>query len=70
MNYYKAVPGEYEALVWTDELTAEDLVELRDHIEAAVRAKLELPYADLSAAKLYDHSMGQSLQRGTQVAAQ
>jgi radical SAM superfamily enzyme YgiQ (UPF0313 family) len=58
--YYKGAPGSYRSYVWTDALTAEELVTARDAAEAAVRRVLGLPYYTSRAAKLYEHSMGQS----------
>lgn len=58
-QYYKGAPGDYQSYVWTDYLTAEELVSMRDEIEQTVRARLGIPYPTTSAAKKYDHSMGQ-----------
>lgn len=59
--YYKGKSGEYHSFVWTDYLTREKLVELRDNLEAEVRATLGIPYQTGAAAILYEHSMGQKL---------
>jgi len=59
--YYKGAPGEYHSFVWTDYLTARQLVGLRDEVEEHVRYKLRIPYPTAAAAVNYEHSMGQSL---------
>jgi radical SAM superfamily enzyme YgiQ (UPF0313 family) len=59
--YYKGKPGEYKSYVWTDHLTPERLVELRDQVEAEVREKLGIPYNTGQAALRYEHSMGMGL---------
>ncbi len=55
-DYYKGIPGEYKAYVFTDHLTSQELVKLRDLTEDEVRSTLGLPYP----SKGYDHSMGQA----------
>jgi hypothetical protein len=59
--YYKGKPGDYRSYVWTDFLTAERLVELRDMVEQEVREKLAIPYNAGTAALRYDHSIGMNL---------
>jgi anaerobic magnesium-protoporphyrin IX monomethyl ester cyclase len=56
--YYKGVPGAYQAFVWTDSLSAEDLVRERDRVEANVRRDLGIAYPTASAAIDLEHSMG------------
>ncbi len=58
-EYYKGIPGEYTAYVYTDSLSSEELVQLRDWLEADVRAKLGIPYNPATPAMRYEHSMGQ-----------
>ncbi len=59
-DYYKGNPdGGYKSYVYTDHLTAERLVELRDFVERDVRNKLNIPYNTGSAALRFEHSMGQ-----------
>ncbi len=58
-EYYKGIPGEYTSYVYTDSLTAEDLVRLRDWLEADVRSFLHIPYPEASSGVRYEHSMGQ-----------
>jgi hypothetical protein len=58
-DYYKGDPdGGYKAFVFTDHLTAEELVKLRDRVERGVRAKLGIPFNPSAAARRYEHSMG------------
>ena len=60
-DYYKGVPGEYVSHVWTDHLTAKELVDCRDELEREVKAQLGIPLLTSSAARSLEHSMGQSL---------
>jgi radical SAM superfamily enzyme YgiQ (UPF0313 family) len=57
--FYKGIPGSYHAYVWTDALSAEDLVALRDDLETTVRGQLGIPWPSGSAALQFEHSMGQ-----------
>ena len=57
-EYYKGVPGEYRAYVYTDYLSPEQLVKLRDWLETEVRAKLGIPFNPGAPALRYEHSMG------------
>lgn len=57
-DYYKGIPGEYRAYVWTDTLSSEELVQERDRLEKEVRTNLGLP---LIAVPTLEHSMGQSV---------
>ena len=59
-NYYKSTPGSYVSYVWTDYLTAEDLVKLRDDFEIELRTKFGIPYNRVEASTKYEHSMGSS----------
>jgi radical SAM superfamily enzyme YgiQ (UPF0313 family) len=58
-EYYKGAPGNYTAFVYTDHLTSEQIVRLRDHLEADVRAALSLSFNPADAGLRYEHSMGQ-----------
>ncbi len=59
-DYYKGDPdGGYRAYVYTDYLSSEELVELRDYVERDVRRKLNIPFNAGAAAIRYEHSMGQ-----------
>jgi anaerobic magnesium-protoporphyrin IX monomethyl ester cyclase len=61
-DYYKGDPnGGYRSFVFTDHLTAERLVGLRDAVEREVREKLRIPFNPGAAALRYEHSMGQGL---------
>jgi anaerobic magnesium-protoporphyrin IX monomethyl ester cyclase len=59
-DYYKGDPdGGYRAFVWTDSLTAEELVRLRNQVEANVRQRLGIPFNPGAPALRFEHSMGQ-----------
>lgn len=59
-DYYKGDPdGGYHAFVYTDFLTADELVARRDWIERSVRSTLGLPYPQARPALRYEHSTGQ-----------
>lgn len=59
-DYYKGKPdGGYKAYVYTDTLSAENLVCLRDGVEKEVRSKLNIPYNPTGTNIRYEHSMGQ-----------
>lgn len=60
-QYYKGKPGDYRSFVWTDYLTREKLVEMRDDLERDVRLKLDIPYQSGAPAIQYEHAMGQRL---------
>jgi radical SAM superfamily enzyme YgiQ (UPF0313 family) len=61
-DYYKGDPnGGYKSFVFTDHLSAEQLVELRDAVEKDVRAALNIPFNPGAPALRYEHSMGQGL---------
>ncbi len=60
-NYYKGVPGEYTAYVWTDFLNPVDLVKLRDQAEIETRSFLKLPMVSHSSTMQFEHSMGQGI---------
>lgn len=57
---YKGIPGEYVSLVWTDALAREELVHLRDDVEADARAKLGIPYNAGAPGIRFEASMGQT----------
>jgi radical SAM superfamily enzyme YgiQ (UPF0313 family) len=59
-DYYKGDPtGGYTAYVFTDHLSSQRIVELRDWVERDVREKLGIPFNPGSVAVRYEHSMGQ-----------
>ncbi|MBF0375321.1 MAG: B12-binding domain-containing radical SAM protein [Alphaproteobacteria bacterium] len=61
-DYYKGIPGGgYQAFVFTDHLSGERLVEMRDWLEDDVRKALGIPFNAGRAALRFDHSMGQGL---------
>ena len=57
----RVCPVRYISYVSTDHLTAVQLVEQRDNLEAVVRRELGIPYNTGAAAVRYEHSMGQGL---------
>jgi len=60
-DYYKGDPeGGYQAYVYTDALSAQELVKLRDFVERKIRSELEIPFNPSAAGIQYEHSMGQS----------
>ncbi len=61
-DYYKGDPnGGYRSFVYTDHLSAEQLVTLRDVVERDVRKVLNIPFNPGAPAIRYEHSMGQGL---------
>lgn len=59
-DYYKGNPeGGYTSFVYTDHLTPEDLVRLRDFVERDVRQRLGIPFNPSRPAVRYEHSVGQ-----------
>lgn len=61
-DYYKGDPNDgYSSHVWTDSLSPETLVSLRNDLESEVRKELGIPFNQSRPAMLYEHSMGQSL---------
>jgi len=61
-DYYKGDPnGGYTAYVFTDNLSAKKIVELRDLVEKDVRAALNIPFNPGGVAVKFEHSMGQGL---------
>jgi anaerobic magnesium-protoporphyrin IX monomethyl ester cyclase len=60
-DYYKGDPeGGYHSFVYTDYLSTERLVNLRDAIESDVRESLNIPFNRSAPAIRYEHSMGQN----------
>jgi radical SAM superfamily enzyme YgiQ (UPF0313 family) len=60
-DYYKGDPdGGYRSFVYTDALSAEELVKLRDFTERDVREHLGIPFNKAASAMHYEHSMGQT----------
>jgi|TARA_R110000824_G_scaffold294819_2_gene483208 anaerobic magnesium-protoporphyrin IX monomethyl ester cyclase len=57
-EYYKGIPGEYNAFVFTDYLSRKDLVKYRDYLDKEVTSYLGHTRNTSVEAKLYEHSMG------------
>jgi len=61
-DYYKGDPnGGYKAFVFTDALSSERIVALRDEVERSVRAELGIQFNPGRASLRFEHSMGQGL---------
>jgi radical SAM superfamily enzyme YgiQ (UPF0313 family) len=59
-DYYKGDPDSgYTSYVFTDYLTAREIVALRGQVETDVRRQLGIPFNAAAAAVQYEHSMGQ-----------
>lgn len=58
-GYYKGILGEYQSFVFTDYLSAKDIVQVRDKVEAEVRSFLGIPFNAGQPGKRYEASMGQ-----------
>jgi radical SAM superfamily enzyme YgiQ (UPF0313 family) len=60
-DYYKGDPDDgYVAHVFTDHMSASDLVRARDRLERTARRELGIPFNPSAATTLYEHSMGQT----------
>jgi radical SAM superfamily enzyme YgiQ (UPF0313 family) len=58
-DYYKGAPdGGYVSYVWTDYISAKDLVKEREKLETEVRKKLGIPYNPMRPGLVHEHSMG------------
>ena len=57
-EYYKGIPGEYNAFVFTDHLSRKDLVTCRDEIDEEVVKFIGHTIHMSVEAQLYEHSMG------------
>jgi anaerobic magnesium-protoporphyrin IX monomethyl ester cyclase len=57
-EYYKGIPGEYNAFVFTDYLSRKDLVAYREEIDTEVTKFLGHTRNMSVEAQLYEHSMG------------
>ena len=59
LDYYKGDPdGGYVSYVWTDHLSANQIVDLRDDLESTVRKKLGISFNPARPGINYEHSMG------------
>lgn len=60
MDHYKGDPkGGYKSFVFTDHLSADEIVRLRNWVESSVREELMLNYPTAGDAIVFEHSMGQ-----------
>lgn len=59
-DYYKGDPsGGYHSYVFTDHLSGEQIVKLRDQVESEVREKLNIPFNPGAPGVRFEHSFGQ-----------
>ena len=59
LDYYKGDPQDgYVSYVWTQNITAEELVVERGKLEDEVREKLNIPFNPARPGLVYEHSMG------------
>ena len=60
-DYYKGDPaGGYRSYVFTDHISGDEIVALRDQVEAETRAALGIPFNPGAPGIKYEHSMGQA----------
>tara|TARA_R100000664_G_C2760098_1_gene150764 strand:+ start:1375 stop:2949 length:1575 start_codon:yes stop_codon:yes gene_type:complete len=57
-EYYKGIPGEYNAFVFTDYLSRKDLVKYRDELDTDITKFLGHTRNMSVESQLYEHSMG------------
>jgi len=58
LEYYKGIPGEYNAFVFTDHLSRKDLVDCREELDTEVTKFLGHKRDTSIEAQFYEHSMG------------
>lgn len=58
-DFYKGSLDGYKSYVWTDHITADELVSRRDMVERTVRESLSIPFYQAGAAVRFEASMGQ-----------
>ena len=59
LDYYKGDPEDgYISYVWTQNITAEEIVKERGELETEVRQKLNIPFNPSRPGSVYEHSMG------------
>lgn len=58
-DFYKGALDAYKSYVWTDYITAEELVDQRNALEHAVRGALGIPFYQAGAGVKFEASMGQ-----------
>lgn len=60
-DYYKGIPDDgYVSHVFTEHLSAAEIVRYRDDLERDVRQRLDIPFNPSAASVAFEHSMGQS----------
>jgi anaerobic magnesium-protoporphyrin IX monomethyl ester cyclase len=57
-DFYKGVPGEYVSHVWTDLISKDGLVTMRDWCESESKKNLGISLPSCAASLMYDHSTG------------
>lgn len=61
-DYYKGDPsGGYRSYVFTDHLSSDEIVRLRNEVERSARHALKIPFNSGAPGIRYEHSMGQGL---------
>lgn len=58
-GYYKSKPGQYKSSVYTDEMSADELLFARDRMENMIRKELNFSFNPSAPAIMFEHSMGQ-----------
>ena len=59
LDYYKGDPEDgYVSYVWTQNMTAKEIVAERGKLEEEVREKLNIPFNPSRPGMVYEHSMG------------
>jgi len=58
LAYYKGHTGEYQSFVWTDYISRERIVTMRDDLEHEVRTRLGISYPTAASVLNYEHSAG------------
>tara|TARA_R110000824_G_scaffold5670_3_gene26045 strand:+ start:8437 stop:9942 length:1506 start_codon:yes stop_codon:yes gene_type:complete len=59
LDYYKGDPKDgYVSYVWTQNISAKEIVEERGKLETEVRSKLGIPFYTARPGMVYEHSMG------------
>ena len=58
-SYYKGIPGQYRSFVFSDYLSCDELVVMRDQLEKEIREKLDIPFYSVASASRVETSMGQ-----------
>jgi radical SAM superfamily enzyme YgiQ (UPF0313 family) len=67
-DYYKGDPdGGYTSYVWTQHMSAKDLVSAREDLEKEVRDKLDIPFNPARPGIKYEHSMGMGMGAASEI---